>query len=35
MNYEPLDFNLDLNFDQFKILLDKYDKTKKYPDINS
>tara|TARA_B100001123_G_C15141625_1_gene959729 strand:+ start:818 stop:976 length:159 start_codon:yes stop_codon:yes gene_type:complete len=35
INNNILDFNMDLTFDEFKILLDEYNKKKDYPDINS
>ena len=34
-NNSLLDFNIDLNFDEFKSLLDKYNNINEYPDINS
>tara|TARA_B110001454_G_scaffold172553_1_gene163609 strand:+ start:193 stop:363 length:171 start_codon:yes stop_codon:yes gene_type:complete len=33
-NNESLNFNNDLNYEQFKILLKKYAKISKYPNIN-
>jgi hypothetical protein len=30
-----LDFNMDLTFDEFKILLEEYNQNKGYPDIDS
>ena len=33
-NNNVLDFNTDLTFDEFKILLEKYDKNKGYPTID-
>ena len=35
VNNNILDFNMDLTFDEFKILLEEYDKNKGYPDIDS
>jgi len=35
LNNEIFDFNIDLNFEEFETLLDKYNKVKGYPDINS
>ena len=33
-NNNVLDFNMDLTFDEFKILLEEYDKNKGYPTID-
>ena len=33
-NNNVLDFNTDLTFDEFKILLEEYDKNKGYPAID-
>ena len=33
-NNKVLDFNMDLTFDEFKVLLEEYDKNKGYPDID-
>ena len=30
-----LDFNMDISFDEFKVLLEEYNKKKGYPDIDS
>ena len=30
-----IDFNMDLTFDEFKVLLEEYNKKKEYPDIDS
>ena len=35
VNNNILDFNMDLTFDEFKILLKEYNKKKGYPDIDS
>ena len=35
VNNNILDFNLDLTFDEFKILLEEYNKKKGYPDLDS
>ena len=35
VNNNILDFNMDLTFDEFKILLEEYSKKKGYPDIDS
>ena len=32
-NNNVLDFNMDFTFDEFKILLEEYDKNKGYPTI--
>ena len=32
---EILDFNMNITLDEFKVLLEKYNKTKGYPDIDS
>ena len=34
VNNNILDFNMDLTFDDFQILLEEYDKNKGYPIIN-
>ena len=33
-NNNVLDFNMDLTFDEFKVLLEEYDKNKGYPTID-
>ena len=33
-NNNVLDFNMDFTFDEFKILLEEYDKNKGYPSID-
>ena len=33
-NNNALDFNMDFTFDEFKILLEEYDKNKGYPTID-
>ena len=35
VNNNIFDFNMDLTFDEFKILLEEYNKKKGYPDIDS
>ena len=35
VNNNILDFNMDLTFDEFKVLLEEYNKKKEYPDIDS
>ena len=35
VNNNILDFNMDLTFDEFKILLEEYNKKKGYPEIDS
>ena len=35
VNNNILDFNMDLTFDEFKVLLEEYNKKKGYPDIDS
>ena len=35
VNNNILDFNMNLTFDEFKILLEEYNKKKGYPDIDS
>ena len=35
VNNNILDFNMDLTFDEFKILLEEYNKKNGYPDIDS
>jgi len=32
---EILDFNMNMTLDEFKVLLEKYNKKKGYPDIDS
>ncbi len=32
---EILDFNMNITIDEFKVLLEKYNKKKGYPDIDS
>ena len=34
-NNNILDFNMDLTFDEFKVLLEEYNQKKGYPDIDS
>ena len=34
VNNNVLDFNIDFTFDEFKILLEEYDKNKGYPTID-
>ena len=34
VNNNILDFNMDLTFDEFKVLLEEYNKKKGYPDID-
>ena len=34
-NKNILDFNMDMTFDEFKVLLEEYNKKKGYPDIDS
>ena len=34
VNNNILDFNMDLTFDEFKILLENYNKNKGYPSID-
>ena len=34
VNNNILDFNMDLTFDEFKVLLEEYSKKKGYPDID-
>ena len=35
LNNEVLDFNGELSFEEFKVLLDKYNNISKYPDIDN
>jgi len=35
VNNNILDFNMDMTFDEFKVLLEEYNKKKGYPDIDS
>ena len=35
VNNNILDFNIDLTYDEFKVLLEEYNKKKGYPDIDS
>ena len=35
VNQNTLNFNMDLTFDEFKVLLEEYNKKKEYPDIDS
>ena len=35
INNNILDFNMDLTVDEFKVLLEEYNKKKGYPDIDS
>ena len=35
LNNEVLDFNKELSFEEFKVLLDKYNNISKYPDIDN
>ena len=35
VNNNVLDFNMDLTYDEFKVLLNEYSKKKGYPDIDS
>tara|TARA_B100000401_G_C52365463_1_gene512351 strand:+ start:40 stop:210 length:171 start_codon:yes stop_codon:yes gene_type:complete len=35
LNNETFDFNINLNFEEFESLLEKYNKVKGYPDINN
>ena len=35
VNSNILDFNMDLTYDEFKVLLEEYNKNKEYPDIDS
>ena len=35
INNNILDFNMDLTYDEFKVLLEEYNKKKEYPDIDS
>ena len=35
LNNEVLDFDRELTFKEFKVLLDKYNNISKYPDINN
>ena len=35
VNNNILDFNMNLTYDEFKVLLEEYNKKKGYPDIDS
>ena len=35
INNNVLNFNNDLTYDEFKVLLEEYNKKKEYPDIDS
>ena len=35
LNNQVFDFNMDLSFEKFKMLLENYSNVKGYPDINS
>ena len=35
LNNEVLNFNKELSFEEFKVLLDKYNNISKYPDIDN
>jgi len=35
VNNNISDFNMDLTYDEFKVLLEEYNKKKEYPDIDS
>ncbi len=35
VNNDILDFNIDMSLDEFKVLLEEYNKKKGYPDIDS
>ena len=35
LNNEVLDFNKELSFEEFGVLVDKYNNISKYPDINN
>ena len=35
LDNEIFDFDRDLNFEEFKVLVDKYNNISKYPDINN
>ena len=35
VNNNILDFNMDLTYDEFKVLLEEYNKKKGYPDIDN
>ena len=35
LNNEILDFDKELSFEEFKVLVDKYNNISKYPDINN
>ena len=35
LNNEVLDFDRDLSFEEFKVLVDKYNNISKYPDIDN
>ena len=35
VNNNIVDFNMDLTYDEFKVLLEEYNKKKGYPDIDN
>ena len=35
LNNKVLDFDKELSFEEFKVMLDKYNNISKYPDINN
>ena len=35
LNNKVLDFNRELSFEEFKVLVEKYNNISKYPDINN
>ena len=35
LNNEVLDFSKELSFEEFRVLVDKYNNISKYPDINN
>ena len=35
LNSEALNFNRELNFEEFRVLVDKYNSITKYPDIDN
>ena len=35
LNNEVLDFNKELSFEEFRVLVDKYSNISKYPDIDN
>ena len=35
LNNEVLDFNRELSFEEFEVLVDKYNNISKYPDIDN